>query len=76
MNETLVRIHVSKGEMVKTIIMIICASFLIGCGYIKRSFSGWTGSPSEYCYREVLYLQFPSGAVVALDQRGNPIPCR
>ena len=56
-------------------LLIIITIFLSGCGNIKRSISGVTGEPSEYCYNGVRYLQFPSGATVAVDLNGKPLPC-
>ena len=58
------------------IIVIITLLILTSCGNIKRMASGITGSPSEYCYAGVIYLQFPSGSTIALDINGKPIACR
>lgn len=49
---------------------------LSGCGEIKKAMSGITGDPTEYCYVGVTYLQFPSGATVALGVDGKPLACK
>ena len=48
---------------------------LSSCGAVKREVASLTGVPSEYCHLGVTYLQFPSGAVVAVDPLGKPLAC-
>lgn len=62
-----------RGMKIFLLIILIC---LMGCGNLKRWASGITGDPSEYCYKGVKYLQFPSGATVAFDQDGKVSKCQ
>jgi hypothetical protein len=48
---------------------------LSACGRIDRGIAGLTGKGTEVCHRGVTYVQFTSGAVVAVDRAGKPIPC-
>lgn len=62
----------------KESLLVVVVLFYIGsgCGQVKRMAAGITGSPSEYCYNGVVYLQFPSGATLALDQNSKPMTCK
>lgn len=61
--------------MKKIAIFAIVALALSGCGRFDRWSSGMTGKPTEICHRGVTYVQFTSGATVAVDREGKPIPC-
>lgn len=53
----------------------VLAVGLSGCGRVDRWTAGMTGKGSEVCHRGVTYVQFTSGASVAVDREGKPIPC-
>lgn len=59
----------------KLLILLIAATFLSGCGNLKRLWTGITGEASEFCYKGVSYLQFPSGASVQYDREGKIVNC-
>jgi len=61
--------------MRNTLLVIIFALGLTGCGRIDRAVAGITGNGTETCYKGVVYLQFTSGAVQPTDRQGNPLPC-
>jgi len=44
------------------------------CGLWSRATAKITGN-SEECFRGVKYIQFTSGATVAVDLNGKPLPC-
>ena len=56
-------------------LLILSLLSLAGCGNVKRMWTGWTGEPTEYCYKGVTYLQFPSGATVAYDKENKVRGC-
>lgn len=60
----------------KNLVILSCVALaLSGCGRIDRWAAGMTGKGSEVCHRGVTYVQFTSGATVAVDRAGKPIPC-
>lgn len=61
--------------MKKIILFTAVAIALAGCGRVDRWAAGMTGKGSEVCHRGVTYVQFTSGAAVAVDRAGKPIPC-
>lgn len=61
---------------IKTVVIVAAvAATLAGCGRVDRWTAGMTGKGSEVCHRGVTYVQFTSGATVAVDREGKPIPC-
>ncbi len=64
-----------SGHMKKIIILAAVALALSGCGRLDRWTAGVTGKGSEVCHRGVTYVQFTSGATVAVDRAGKPFPC-
>lgn len=68
--------HYERQKFMRLLICLLLGIGIVGCGAFKRSVSSLTGEPSEYCYVGVRYLQFPSGAVVAVDSSGKPLPCK
>lgn len=59
-------------KLLMTLVMLLALS---GCGSFKRSVANITGAPFVYCYDGVSYLQFPSGAALAVDKNGLPLSC-
>lgn len=57
------------------LIAIIATLSLSGCGYIKRSISGWTGDATKTCVDGVTYLNFTTGTTVQYDRNGKVVPC-
>ena len=47
----------------------------ISCGKWNKVKSHYTGNGYEVCHKGVTYLQFSSGATVALDRKGLPLRC-
>ena len=64
-----------SADMKKIILFTAVAIALAGCGRVDRWTAGMTGKGSEVCHRGVTYVQFTSGATVAVDRAGKPIPC-
>jgi len=50
------------------------AMLLTGCGALDRTAANWSGY-TKVCVEGVSYLQFPSGAVVQVDQQGKVVLC-
>lgn len=59
----------------KNLILITLLLSLTSCGWLKRQTSNFTGNAIETCHKGVTYIQFPSGATVALDRKGEPLKC-
>jgi hypothetical protein len=58
----------------KNLIVILCASFLAGCGAADRAGATLSGH-AKTCIDGVLYYQFTSGATVAYQQSGQIKTC-
>lgn len=55
----------------KVILMVLILLAACSCDiYVNKK-----GSLSETCFNGVVYLQFPSNTVVALDKNGMPLTC-
>ena len=61
----------------KKIILVAMLLSLTGCGYVNRIL-GYGFGYTTICVEEthVMYVQFPSGAAVLVDQTGKPVPCK
>ncbi len=51
--------------MKTTILILLTAAMLTGCGWFDRKLAAVTGGATKTCVDGVLYLQFTSGATVA-----------
>lgn len=60
----------------KKLLLAFAVLLVAGCGKLDQMGSHYTGRPSEVCVGGVTYLQFTSGAAVAVDRDGKPVPCR
>lgn len=47
-----------------------------GCGAFQRTYVNVTGDAGTYCHKGILYLQFSSGAALAVDESGKPLKCK
>ena len=61
--------------MKTTILILLTATMLTGCGWLDRKMSAMTGDASRVCIDGVLYLQFTSGTSVAYTPDGKVKTC-
>lgn len=61
--------------MKTTILILLTAALLAGCGQVDRALSMVTGDASRVCVDGVQYLQFTSGASVAYTPDGKVKTC-
>lgn len=59
----------------KIVLIVLILLAACSCGAFDRAAANFTGNASQTCFRGVLYLQFTSGAAVALDKNGMPLTC-
>ena len=64
--------------MQRVILALIATASLAGCaqGQWDRQMATWTGQPAKTCVDGVVYLQFTSGAAVAVTPDGKPRACK
>jgi hypothetical protein len=58
-----------------TVSLIFSSISLVGCGYVERAASGYTGKPFQTCVDGVAYLQFTTGSTVKYTQDGKVANC-
>ncbi len=59
----------------KTIILVLLAITLSGCGWFERKAASVTGGGFSTCFEDVKYVQFTSGASVAYNADGTIKTC-
>jgi hypothetical protein len=59
----------------KIALLLVLGMLASGCGAFERFKSYLAGGGTKTCVAGVTYLQFTSGATVAVDRNGKPIPC-
>lgn len=57
--------------MFRKALLVVAVLLLTGCGMLDRGCAKYTGQPSKVCVDGVLYLQFTSGATVAMGIDGK-----
>lgn len=59
----------------KSLIVVLLAVSLTGCGWFDRNVAALTGGATKTCVDGVEYLQFTSGASVAYTREGKVKTC-
>lgn len=65
-----------KPQIIIFLTALTIALLMSGCGAIDRAMATLSGSAIETCHRGIVYLQFTSGASMAVDEQGKPLRCK